>query len=643
MPVVHSRRRSKEGSRFIVCGSVNGRLQLLFSKLVKIVHQTGPVDAVFCVGNFIGEDPSEYEMCRDGRLICPTPVFFIGPTNPDHNILYPPTNGATVSTNLFYIGRRGVITTGQGTCVAYCSGTDDLGETNEVNAAPDESSQAMDEARHSLRMSDVDLIERCVRARGHNNVDILLTSAPPTGISNFRQRAAMDFDSSQCSSVVAQLALRLKPRYHFCDGKEEFFAAPPYRNYSADFKRQLQPTRLVALANALTSREAKGIYAFQMLPSSQEVSEVACAVDCPYTASFVCPLSADQIAISTTPSIPQMQFVFDPSAQRMLLTNYGTALQQLNQIGQHPAITALTAGATTGIVPQLTNIHPSIASPFGTTASYFSAAPTAAQSQLFNIGDPMTSFNQVVNGLHTLNHNPIQNRPVFQIPNVLVDQAISCDVSGQSCWFCLGEPKHENHLVISVGNMSYLGLSKGGLTDDHLMIVPFEHMANTRLASDFLLNDVDTYKDALMRYYDERTDRLPVFFERSFKTVHFQIQCVPIPKSKVDLLEEVFVEHARRLRLSIVEIDPKEHPRTSIGTQLPFFVVDLPNGKRLLVQGTDHSLHLHFGRMVLGSSRILSKPTDCIDWKTCTRTRQEEERIVAEFVRAFADYDPFHS
>lgn len=43
------------------------------------------------------------------------------------------------------------------------------------------------------------------------------------------------------------------------------------------------------------------------------------------------------------------------------------------------------------------------------------------------------------------------------------------------CWFCLGSPDVEKHLVVSVGTQVYLALAKGGLTNDHCLILPIEH------------------------------------------------------------------------------------------------------------------------------------------------------------------------
>jgi hypothetical protein len=77
------------------------------------------------------------------------------------------------------------------------------------------------------------------------------------------------------------------------------------------------------------------------------------------------------------------------------------------------------------------------------------------------------------------------------------------------CWFCLKSPegnnenmsidnlffflkkfrsfsKVEKHLIIAVGDEAYVAMAKGGLVEDHLLIVAVEH--SLRLESFFLFS-----------------------------------------------------------------------------------------------------------------------------------------------------------
>ena len=43
------------------------------------------------------------------------------------------------------------------------------------------------------------------------------------------------------------------------------------------------------------------------------------------------------------------------------------------------------------------------------------------------------------------------------------------------CWFCLSGAEVEKHLIVSIGDHSYLALPKGGLTPDHVLVLPIAH------------------------------------------------------------------------------------------------------------------------------------------------------------------------
>lgn len=55
------------------------------------------------------------------------------------------------------------------------------------------------------------------------------------------------------------------------------------------------------------------------------------------------------------------------------------------------------------------------------------------------------------------------------------------------CWFCLGSPEVEKHLVVSVGTSVYLALAKGGLNEQHVLILPIGHFQSLVTCSDDVL------------------------------------------------------------------------------------------------------------------------------------------------------------
>ena len=55
------------------------------------------------------------------------------------------------------------------------------------------------------------------------------------------------------------------------------------------------------------------------------------------------------------------------------------------------------------------------------------------------------------------------------------------------CWFCLGSPEVEKHLVVSVGTHVYVAMAKGPLNEQHVLILPITHFQSLVTCSDEVL------------------------------------------------------------------------------------------------------------------------------------------------------------
>lgn len=74
-------------------------------------------------------------------------------------------------------------------------------------------------------------------------------------------------------------------------------------------------------------------------------------------------------------------------------------------------------------------------------------------------------------------------------------------------------------------------LAKGGLTEDHLLILPIGHFQSLLDCPPEVLEEIAKFKNSLKKYF-ESIGKDVLFFERNFKSPHLQVQVVPIPKSK---------------------------------------------------------------------------------------------------------------
>ncbi|KAL4225333.1 hypothetical protein ACF0H5_016021 [Mactra antiquata] len=206
------------------------------------------------------------------------------------------------------------------------------------------------------------------------------------------------------------------------------------------------------------------------------------------------------------------------------------------------------------------------------------------------------------------------------------------------CWFCLGSPEVEKHLVVSVGTETYLALAKGGLVNDHILILPIGHYQSSVTAPDEVMDEIAKYKKSLKKCF-KKQGKAVVFFERNYKTQHLQIQAVPIPQEVVHYVKDAFMECAENDSVELNEIPVHSDIKQIVQVGVPYFYTELPQGEKLYCRITGSKrFSLQFGREVLASPEILDM-TERIDWKVCKITKTEEETIAREFKSKFKKYD----
>ncbi|KAK2098816.1 hypothetical protein P7K49_024267 [Saguinus oedipus] len=179
------------------------------------------------------------------------------------------------------------------------------------------------------------------------------------------------------------------------------------------------------------------------------------------------------------------------------------------------------------------------------------------------------------------------------------------------CWFCLASPEVEKHLVVNVGTHCYLALAKGGLSDDHVLILPIGHYQSVVELSAEVVEEVEKYKATLRRFFKSRGKRC-VVFERNYKSHHLQLQVIPVPVSccATDDIKDAFITQAQEQQIELLEIP--EHS-------------DIKQVKQR-------------GWEVLASEAILNIP-DKSDWRQCQISKEDEETLARRFQKDFEPFD----
>lgn len=204
------------------------------------------------------------------------------------------------------------------------------------------------------------------------------------------------------------------------------------------------------------------------------------------------------------------------------------------------------------------------------------------------------------------------------------------------CWFCLGSPEVEKHLVVSVGTYTYLALAKGGLVADHILILPIGHHQSTTSAPSEVLDEINSYKTALKKYF-KQDGKTVVFFERNFKTQHLQIQVVPIPIDCVQELRDAFTQCSEEENIELNEIPKHSDLKQIVPSGTPYFYAEIPTGEKLLHR-ISRQFPIQFGRDVLSSPQVLNMP-ERVDWRNCKLSKDKETQLARQFKEDFKNYD----
>ncbi|XP_052802923.1 CWF19-like protein 1 isoform X2 [Mya arenaria] len=453
-------------------------------------------------------------------------MLVLGPNQSEHVSMYADSKGGDLCENITFLGKKGIYSGSSGLQLAYLSGkeSDIISDDTSFNAV--DLSALIDPVKNDTKFK---------------GVDILINSQWPKGVEKYGTEVP-GFKSDECGSeAISQLALGLRPRYHFCGLEGVHYERPPYRNHKVLAEPSRHVTRFIALANVGNTKKHKYLYAFNITPLSDMEpadlnSQPQDVTECPYNSK------AFQ---SQQPDTQAQQFFY--------------ATQEGGK--KRP-------GKAGGDRPQK-------------------------------------------------KHKPVSTGP---------------------CWFCLGSPEVEKHLVVSVGEETYLALAKGGLVADHILILPIGHYQSSVTAPEEVINEIDKYKKSLKKYF-KKQGKAVVFFERNFKTQHLQIQAVPVPNDCIQEVKDTFMECAEEEGIEINEIPTHSDIKQIAQIGVPYFYAELPIGEKMFCRiQASKKFPLQFGREVLASPSILDM-TERVDWKVCNVAKHQETEMAATFKEKFKKYD----
>jgi len=255
-------------TKILVAGDVRGQLDQLYARVSLVNSKHGPFKCLFCVGDFLGDaEAAEAAVApyRSGAATVPLKTYFLSSTGDAASLpalLAEVAGGGEVAPGLVFLGLAGIAQVA-GLSVAYLSGEADDMPTSDLRAL--------------------------AQAPGFRGVDLLLTSPWPRGAFRQLDEGALSADLLPDRDLhevgleaLAELAVLLRPRYHFAATENQFWQRPPYRHSAAT----TMLCRFIALAAVQADKKQKWLHALSLAPAPVEGAplppEPPGTTSCPY-------------------------------------------------------------------------------------------------------------------------------------------------------------------------------------------------------------------------------------------------------------------------------------------------------------------------------------------------------------------------
>ncbi|KAL1960080.1 hypothetical protein VTO42DRAFT_252 [Malbranchea cinnamomea] len=250
-------------SKIIVIGSVNSSFRDVFKKLEKLQAKQNFAFAIV-LGDLFGESSSggndgELTALLKGEIQVPLPTYFtVGCRMMPREVVDKLEKAdGELCPNLFYLGRRGVLTTSEGVKIVA------LGGTLETSA----SAMPGVNDKYAPRYTEYD----AKSLYGTQTADILVTYQWPKSVqegSKVPLEGGNPVEGVQC---LADLCSTLKPRYHFSSYASQFFEREPFFHQHAEVSPDVHYiTRFINLAPCNNLLKQKWMYAFNLDPKAPQ-------------------------------------------------------------------------------------------------------------------------------------------------------------------------------------------------------------------------------------------------------------------------------------------------------------------------------------------------------------------------------------
>ncbi|KAI3694412.1 hypothetical protein L1987_77377 [Smallanthus sonchifolius] len=437
----------------------------------------------------------------------------------------------------------------------------------------------------------------------------MLTNEWPSGILNRASTSDIPpgvSDSSGSDATISELVAEIKPRYHVAGAKGVYYAREPYMNADA-----ARVTRFIGLAAVGNASKQKFIHAISPTPAS----------------------TMSSTEISTKPpntTLSPFTFVERP-ANAHEADKRSADVANDSQYWRYDVSKRQKVGGGDG----------------AKLCFKFVSSGSCPQGDKCFFRHDMDAREQSLRGVcfEFLNKGKCERGENCNFKHSLQEGDRRTNSSrSKECWFCLSSPNVESHLITSVGENCYCALAKGPLVQDHMLILPIEHLPNTLSSPPEFEIELVKFQNSLKAYIKSHKKEV-VFFEWVYlKTTHANLQAIPIPSNRASAVKSIFNLAAEKLGFKFMELksnsslEGRKLLRAQFDGKFSLFYVELPGGTILShAVEENEKFPVQFGREVLAG---LLNMADRADWRNCKLDKEEEIKMVERFKSSFQEYDP---
>ncbi|WVZ60494.1 hypothetical protein U9M48_010507 [Paspalum notatum var. saurae] len=219
----------------------------------------------------------------------------------------------------------------------------------------------------------------------------------------------------------------------------------------------------------------------------------------------------------------------------------------------------------------------------------------------------------------------------------------------ERCLYCFENPSRPKHLVIAIGNFTYLMLPQfEPVVPGHCIILPLQHESATRTIDQNVWGEIRNFKKCLLKMFAQQ-DKDVVFMETVISLArqrrHCMIECIPVPcevssnapmyfKKAIDEAEEEWTQHEMK---KVIPTSASRNLRQAIPENFAYFHVEFGLDRGFVHVIDDESkFSAGFGLNVIRG--MLQLPEEDMHRRRRHESMDNQKQAVASFMK---DWEPF--